>query len=70
MPKIVCVTGGTGFIASHLIKQLLKLKYIVHATVRNVQNKDAYAHLTCMEGATTNLKIFQADLLIVSIYMC
>lgn len=30
----VCVTGGTGFIASHLIMKLLHCGYNVRATVR------------------------------------
>lgn len=32
----VCVTGGTGFIASHLIYQLLQKGYKIHTTVRSL----------------------------------
>nr|GMC76500.1 putative anthocyanidin reductase [Ipomoea batatas] len=33
--KTYCVTGGSGFIGSWLIKSLLRRGYDVHATVRN-----------------------------------
>lgn len=33
--KLVCVTGGNGYIASMLIKQLLQKGYAVNTTVRN-----------------------------------
>lgn len=33
--RLVCVTGGTGYIASNLIRRLLQLGYAVRATVRN-----------------------------------
>ncbi|KAF0981595.1 hypothetical protein FDP41_012252 [Naegleria fowleri] len=36
-PIRVCVTGATGFIASHIVYQLLRKGYIVHATVRSVE---------------------------------
>ena len=32
----VCVTGGSGYIASCLIKKLLEKGYTVHATLRNL----------------------------------
>jgi nucleoside-diphosphate-sugar epimerase len=35
MAREVCVTGGTGFIASHVIKLLLERGYRVRATVRD-----------------------------------
>ncbi|URE21251.1 hypothetical protein MUK42_11373 [Musa troglodytarum] len=31
----VCVTGGSGYIGSWLVKKLLRRRYHVHATVRN-----------------------------------
>ena len=33
--KVVCVTGGAGFIASWLVKLLLLRGYTVKATLRN-----------------------------------
>lgn len=35
MAHAVCVTGGTGFVATELISQLLQKGYNVRATVRN-----------------------------------
>ncbi|OMP00588.1 NAD-dependent epimerase/dehydratase [Corchorus olitorius] len=59
----VCVTGGTGFIASWLIKKLLEEGYSVHTTVRAdpEQSRDI-SFLTNLPGAAEKLKIFSADL--------
>lgn len=35
--KLVVVTGGSGFIASHIIAQLLQAGYAVRTTVRDVE---------------------------------
>ena len=35
MAHLACVTGGTGFVATELIKQLLEKGYSVRATVRD-----------------------------------
>ncbi|OQX54704.1 MAG: hypothetical protein B5M54_04785, partial [Candidatus Aminicenantes bacterium 4484_214] len=34
----VLITGGTGFIGSHLIERLLERKFKIYALVRNPQN--------------------------------
>eukprot|EP01091_Cochliopodium_minus_P010210 TRINITY_DN2664_c0_g1_i2.p1 TRINITY_DN2664_c0_g1~~TRINITY_DN2664_c0_g1_i2.p1 ORF type:complete len:320 (-),score=99.28 TRINITY_DN2664_c0_g1_i2:65-1024(-) len=60
MSKTVCVTGGSGFLGSHLIKLLLENGYTVHTTVRN-KNK-GMEHLTSLKNSE-NLKFFEADLL-------
>nr|GMC90863.1 Vestitone reductase [Ipomoea batatas] len=60
----VCVTGGTGFLASRLIMKLLQQGYAVNATVRSHPGgspKDA-SFLTSLEGAPGRLRIFVADL--------
>ncbi|XP_058737209.1 vestitone reductase-like [Vicia villosa] len=59
----VCVTGGTGFIGSWIIKRLLEDGYTVNTTVRSspAQNKDV-SFLTNLPGASQKLKIFNADL--------
>ncbi|KAJ7962190.1 Dihydroflavonol-4-reductase [Quillaja saponaria] len=59
----VCVTGGTGYIASWLIMRLLENGYAVNTTVRsNPENKKDVNFLTSLPGATQNLQIFKADL--------
>ncbi|KAK7854084.1 cinnamoyl-coa reductase 2 [Quercus suber] len=58
----VCVTGGGGFLASWVIKILLSKNYFVHATIR-LPGDVKYAHLIEFENASTNLKLFKADLL-------
>ena len=57
----VCVTGASGFIAAHLVKQLLEQGYKVRATVRGTADK--YPYLTELEGASERLEFVQADLL-------
>lgn len=40
MSRIVAVTGGSGFVAVELIKQLLEKGYTVRATVRDKNARD------------------------------
>ncbi|MBA0671423.1 hypothetical protein Goklo_023962 [Gossypium klotzschianum] len=66
----VCVTGGTGFVASWLIKSLLQEGYAVRTTVRAdpewsdmwPENKRDLSFLTSLPGAAEKLKIMSADL--------
>ncbi|KAK2650548.1 hypothetical protein Ddye_018037 [Dipteronia dyeriana] len=59
----VCVTGGTGFIASWLIMRLLEHGYYVRTTVRsNPEKKRDLSFLTHLPGASEKLQIFNADL--------
>ncbi|XP_057501211.1 vestitone reductase-like isoform X2 [Actinidia eriantha] len=60
---LVCVTGGTGYIASWLIMKLLQRGYSVRATVRpdTARNKDI-SYLTNLPGAAEKLHIVEADL--------
>ncbi|XP_073002871.1 anthocyanidin reductase ((2S)-flavan-3-ol-forming) isoform X1 [Typha latifolia] len=59
--KMACVTGGNGYMASTLIKQLLVKGYAVNATVRDPDNLVQISHLKEMQGLG-DLKIFRADL--------
>ncbi|KAM1023939.1 hypothetical protein ACFX2I_037153 [Malus domestica] len=71
----VCVTGAGGFVGSWIVKLLLSSDYLVHGTVRNPQmlivfilqlinaGDSKYAHLSKLEKASENLKLFKADLL-------
>lgn len=71
----VCVTGATGFIALHIVHQLLERGYKVRATVRtlggdkvlivwvlNLQNQQIEA-LKKLDSTNTKLELVKADLL-------
>lgn len=61
----VAVTGGTGYIASWIIKYLLLEGHTVHTTVRVIKNVNKYRHLLDIEANSPGeLKVFQADLTI------
>ncbi|XP_078174764.1 tetraketide alpha-pyrone reductase 2-like isoform X2 [Carex rostrata] len=57
-----CVTGGTGFIASHIIKTLLVKGHTVRATVRDPDDGSKVQFLWDMEGAKEKLELVKADL--------
>lgn len=60
----VLVTGGSGFIASWIIKFLLEDGNTVHTTVRNLKNSNKIDHLLQMEKKFPNkLHLFEADLM-------
>lgn len=62
--KPILVTGGTGYLASWVVKLLLDDECIVRTTVRNLADKDKYAHLTHHAVRSKgSLQIFEADLL-------
>lgn len=58
------VTGGSGYLASHLILQLLEQGTPVHATVRSLSAADKVAPLEAMQREFPGLlTLFEADLL-------
>ncbi|KAG8646263.1 phenylacetaldehyde reductase [Manihot esculenta] len=61
--RVVCVTGGAGFIASWLIKLLLLRGYTVKATVRDPKDPKKTEHLRALDGAKERLHLFKANLL-------
>ncbi|XP_054792046.1 anthocyanidin reductase ((2S)-flavan-3-ol-forming)-like [Prosopis cineraria] len=61
MMKKACVIGGSGFVASILIKHLLLKGYSVNTTVRDPGNPKKISHLVALKNLG-ELKIFGADL--------
>jgi dihydroflavonol-4-reductase len=53
----VLVTGASGYIASHVIKELLERGYKVVGTVRSINNKEKYAFLYEFAHAKENLEL-------------
>jgi len=62
--KPVLITGGTGYVASWIIKMLLEDGINVNATVRDPSNFKKTDHLTALAKASAGkLKLFKSDLL-------
>ncbi|TSJ44872.1 SDR family oxidoreductase [Fluviicola chungangensis] len=62
--KLVLVTGGSGFVGSHCILQLLEKGYSVRTTVRSLSKKNQVIKLLENGGITSfeNLQFVEADL--------
>ncbi|MGR6431694.1 NAD-dependent epimerase/dehydratase family protein [Rhizobium sp. PAMB 3174] len=64
MGEAVLVTGGSGFVASHIIRQLLESGRTVHTTVRSLANTAKARPLLDMQAEFPGkLTLFEADLL-------
>lgn len=61
--EMVCVTGGSGYIGSWLVRLLLDRGYTVHATVKDLKDEKETKHLEALEGAESRLRLFEIDLL-------
>jgi len=63
--KPVLVTGGTGYLASWIVKMLLEEGITVHTTVRSLRDENKFKHLQKIQHQSPGrLKLFEADLLI------
>lgn len=62
--KKVLVTGGSGYVASWVIKLLIDNNVQVHTTVRNSKKQSSVGHLKAICDDEQRLKIFDADLLV------
>ncbi|WP_416986509.1 NAD-dependent epimerase/dehydratase family protein [Streptomyces sp. T028] len=62
--RTVLVTGGSGFVAAHLVRQLLERGHQVRTTVRSTANTAKLAPLRALQDAHPGrLDLFEADLL-------
>jgi len=59
----VCVTGASGFIASHIVRLCLERGHRVRGTVRDAGNEGKTKHLRDLPGAADGLQLFSAELL-------
>lgn len=60
----VCVTGASGFLASHVVRELLARGYAVRGTVRDTSDPKKTAHLEAIARDTPGtLELVNADLL-------
>jgi dihydroflavonol-4-reductase len=57
----ILVTGASGFVGSHVTRELLERGYHVRGTVRSLQRTASYAHLLALPGAE-RLDLVEADL--------
>lgn len=60
MDRRVLVSGGSGYIAGYLIRQLVAAGWTVHTTVRNLAREGAVRHMLAVDNQ--RLKFFAADL--------
>lgn len=62
--QTVLVTGGSGYLASWIVSDLLEQGQDVRITVRNKENRQKYEHLLKREKETSGtLSVYEADLL-------
>lgn len=60
--KTILVTGGSGYLASWIVKSLLAEGHHVRATVRRLADRQKYQHLENLEPGRGSLALFEAGL--------
>jgi dihydroflavonol-4-reductase len=60
---LVCVTGASGFIGTHAVRELLERGHRVRGTVRDAADAGKTAHLRALPGAAERLELVSADLM-------
>mmetsp|Transcript_38613 Transcript_38613/g.82110 ORF Transcript_38613/g.82110 Transcript_38613/m.82110 type:complete len:386 (-) Transcript_38613:64-1221(-) len=62
----VCVTGASGYIGSHIVKNLVEHGYIVRACVRDSKREDKTRHLLEMNKGAGHgrVELYEADMLV------
>lgn len=60
--RLVCVTGATGYVGSHVVRELLERGFRVRATVRDPRDEKKTAHLRSLPGAGALLELVSGDL--------
>jgi len=61
---MILVTGASGFIASHIIRELLERGYTVRGTLRRLEDRSKFDFLATLPGASERLTLVEADLMI------
>lgn len=59
----VLVTGAAGFVAAHIVRELLGRGYRVRGTVRSLQKQQQLLPLRALPGADERLELVEAELL-------
>ena len=63
MNRPICVTGASGFLAAHVVRELLERGYRVRGTVRGRPAPGTYGYLRSLPGASDRLELLTAELL-------
>lgn len=62
--KLVCVTGASGYVGTHVVRELLERGYRVRGTVRDTSQEEKTAHLYRLaEGSAYPLELVSANLM-------
>ena len=62
--ELVCVTGASGYVGTHVVRVLLQRGHAVRGAVRDAGDEKKTAHLRALEGADEHLELVSADLLV------